>query len=278
LEEKPAANTKSFRFRLGIYALFLLCGFLIFAVSSVSPDLSIGTVTVPLLFLLTTIVLHGNVRFKTYWEVFFAFFVFSLVWFTRHLILDSPSVHPFYATLSGNVVAQLVDTTVVIIPIILLTIASRSKLSSIFLRKGNLKLGSVVGLTVLAIFYLLSAVVAISAAGMSPSRFLFLTPFLLVLALTNGFKEELWFRGLFLNKYESLLGVRLSNFLQAPIFTMSVVEAEFSSVLIGIVLVSFFLGLGLGYLMRRTGSIFGSSLCEAGSVIPIFLVAVSVLK
>jgi len=276
LEEKPAANTKSFRFRLGLYALFLLCGFLIFAVSSVSPDLSIGTVTVPLLFLLTTIVLHGNVRFKTYWEVFFAFFVFSLVWFTRHLILDSPSVHPFYATLSGNVVAQLVDTTVVIIP--MLTIASRSKLSSIFLRKGNLKLGSVVGLTVLAIFYLLSAVVAISAAGMSPSRFLFLTPFLLVLALTNGFKEELWFRGLFLNKYESLLGVRLSNFLQAPIFTMSVVEAEFSSVLIGIVLVSFFLGLGLGYLMRRTGSIFGSSLCEAGSVIPIFLVAVSVLK
>ena len=258
--------------------LFLLCGFLIFAVSSVSPDLSIGTVTVPLLFLLTTIVLHGNVRFKTYWEVFFAFFVFSLVWFIRHLILDSPSVHPFYATLSGNVVAQLIDTTVVIIPIILLTIASRSKLSSIFLRKGNLKLGSVVGLTVLAIFYLLSAVVAISAAGMSPSRFLFLTPFLLVLALTNGFKEELWFRGLFLNKYESLLGVRLSNFLQAPIFTMSVVEAEFSSVLIGIVLVSFFLGLGLGYLMRRTGSIFGSSLCEAGSVIPIFLVAVSVLK
>ena len=278
LEEKPGANTKGFRFRLGLYALFLLCGFLVFAVSSVSPDLSIGTAAIPLLFLLTTIALHGNVRFKTYWEVFFAFFVFSFVWFTRHLILDSASVHPFYATLSGNVVAQLVDTTVVIIPIVLLTLASGSGLSSIFLRKGNLKLGSVIGLTVLAIFYLLSAVVAISVAGMSPIRFLFLSPFPLVLALTNGFKEELWFRELFLNKYEPLLGVRLSNFLQAPIFAMSVVEAEFSSVLIGIVLVSFFLGLGLGYLMRRTGSILGSSLCEAGSVIPIFLVVISALR
>jgi len=278
LEKKPRASPKGFRFRLGLYALFLLCGFLVFAVSSVSPDLSIGTAAVPLLFLLTTIALHGDVRFKTYWEVFFAFFVFSFVWFTRHLILDSASVHPFYATLSGNVVAQLVDTTVVIIPIVLLTLASGSGLSSIFLRKGDLKLGSVVGLMVLAIFYLLSAVVAISVAGMSPSRFLFLSPFLLVLALTNGFKEELWFRGLFLNKYEPLLGVRLSNFLQAPIFAMSVVEAEFSSVLIGIVLVSFFLGLGLGYLMRRTGSILGSSLCEAGSVIPIFLVVISALR
>ncbi len=113
---------------------------------------------------------------------------------------------------------------------------------------------------------------------MSPGQFLFLTPYLLVLALANGFKEELWFRGLFLNKYEPLLGFRLSNLLQAPIFAASVVEAEFSSVLIGIVLVSFFLGLGLGYLMRKTGSILGSSLCEAGSVIPIFLIAVSTLK
>ena len=278
LEEKPGASTKSLRFRLGLYALFLLCGFLVFAISYVSPDLSIGTATVPLLFLSTTIALHRKVRFKIYWEVFFAFFVFSFVWFTRHLILDSASVHPFYATLGGNVVAQLIDTTVVIVPIILLTIASRSRHSAIFLRKGNLKPGSIVGLTVLAIFYLLSAVVAIPLAGMDPSRFLFLTPFLLVLALTNGFKEELWFRGLFLNKYEPLLGVRVSNFLQAPIFAMSVVEAEFSSVLIGIVLVSFFLGLGLGYLMRRTGSIFGSSLCEAGSVIPIFLVVISALK
>src|SRR2546422_5021258 len=102
LEEKPGASTKCFRFRLGLYALFLLCGFLVFAVSSVSPDLSIGTAVIPLLFLLTTIALHGNVRFKNYWEVFFAFFVFSFVWFTRHLILDSASVHPFYATLSGK--------------------------------------------------------------------------------------------------------------------------------------------------------------------------------
>src|SRR5438093_9758713 len=131
---------------------------------------------------------------------------------------------------------------------------------------------------VLAIFYLLSAVVAISVAGLSPSRFLFLSPYLVVLALANGFKEELWFRGLFLNKYEPLLGVRLSNFLQASIFAASLIEAEFASVLLGIVFVSFVLGLGLGYLMRRTGSILGSSLCEAGSVIPIFLIAISSLK
>jgi hypothetical protein len=38
------------------------------------------------------------------------------VWFARHLILDSAGVHPLYATLSNTSVAQLIDTTVVIIP------------------------------------------------------------------------------------------------------------------------------------------------------------------
>jgi membrane protease YdiL (CAAX protease family) len=131
---------------------------------------------------------------------------------------------------------------------------------------------------VFIVFFLVSGAVAVQFIGMSPGGFLFLTPYLLVLALVNGFKEELWFRGLFLNKYEPLLGFRLSNFLQAPIFAASLIEAEFASALIGIVLVSFVLGLGLGYLMRRTGSILGPSLCEAGSVIPIFLVALSSLK
>src|SRR3989442_12903375 len=105
-----------------------------------------------------------------------------------------------------------------------------------------------------------------------------LTPYLLVLALANGFKEELWFRGLFLNKYEPLLGIGLSNFLQAPIFAASLIEGEFAWALVWIVLVSFVLGLGLGYLLRRRGGIVGPSLCEAGSVIPIFLIVISSLK
>jgi membrane protease YdiL (CAAX protease family) len=222
--------------------------------------------------------LNRSSRFRIYWKVFFAFFVFSFLWFTRHTILDSALVQPFYKTLNGNVTAQLIDSALIIVPIILLTLASGDKLPTIFLQRGNVRLGLIVGLIVFIVFFLVSGAVAVQFIGMSPGGFLFLTPYLLVLALVNGFKEELWFRGLFLNKYEPLLGFRLSNFLQAPIFAASLIEAEFASALIGIVLVSFVLGLGLGYLMRRTGSILGPSLCEAGSVIPIFLVALSSLK
>jgi membrane protease YdiL (CAAX protease family) len=269
---------KSLKFRLTLYGMFLLCGFSVFAISYLSPELSVGSGTLIAIFFLAAWVLNRSSRFRIYWKVFFAFFVFSFLWFTRHTILDSALVQPFYKTLNGNVTAQLIDSALIIVPIILLTLASGDKLPTIFLQRGNVRLGLIVGLIVFIVFFLVSGAVAVQFIGMSPGGFLFLTPYLLVLALVNGFKEELWFRGLFLNKYEPLLGFRLSNFLQAPIFAASLIEAEFASALIGIVLVSFVLGLGLGYLMRRTGSILGPSLCEAGSVIPIFLVALSSLK
>jgi membrane protease YdiL (CAAX protease family) len=273
-EESPP---KSLSRRLALYALYLACGLGVFVLSYFSPALSIVNVGMPVAFLITALGLR-NRRLEMYSQVFFALFIFSSVWFTRHLILDSAFVQPFYKTLGGNVIAQLIDSTVVIVPVILLTIASRAKLSSIFLRKGNLRLGFVVGSIVIMIIYVLSAIIAVLLGGMSFGHFIFLTPYLLVLALANGFKEELLFRGLFLNKYEPILGFQLANSLQALIFAASVVEAEFSSILVGITLVSFFLGLGLGYLMRKSGSIIGSSLCEAGSTIPIFLGVISALK
>ena len=269
---------KRLKFRLALYSLFLVCGLSVFAISYVSPELSIGSGALIALFFLAAWASNRSSRFRVYWKAPFAFFVFSFVWFTRHTILDSALVQPLYKTLNGNVIAQLIDSAVVIIPILLLTLASGDKLSSIFLQRGNVRLGLIVGLIVFIVFLLVSGVVAVQLAGMSPGGFLLLTPYLLVLALANGFKEELWFRGLFLNKYEPLLGIGLSNFLQAPIFAASLIEGEFAPALVGIVLVSFVLGLGLGYLMRRTGSILGPSLCEAGSVIPIFLIAISSLK
>jgi hypothetical protein len=82
----------------------------------------------------------------------------------------------------------------------------------------------------------------------------------------------------FLKQVLASIGISTFKFSAAPIFAASVAEGEFATVLLEIVVVSFSLGLGLGYLMRKTGSILGSSLCEAGSVIPIFLIAISSLK
>ena len=82
------------------------------------------------------------------------------------------------------------------------------------------------------------------------AKFLSLTPALLVLVLLNGPREELWFRGLFLKKYEPLLGRRMSNLLQAPIFALAHYNHEYAQFgfvfLFSFVMITFLLGLGLG--------------------------------
>jgi membrane protease YdiL (CAAX protease family) len=63
-----------------------------------------------------------------------------------------------------------------------------------------------IGTVALLVFYYLAARGRTAAFfpnnGITPSRFLALTPALLVLVLLNGLREELWFRGLFLKRYE----------------------------------------------------------------------------
>src|SRR3989442_8681850 len=175
----------SLKFRFTLYGLFLLCGLSVFVGSYVSHELSIGTGSLIAVFFLAAWGSNRTSRFRIYWKVPFAFFVFSFVWFTRHTILDSALVQPFYKTLNGNVTAQLIDSAVVMIPIILLTLASGDKLSSIFLQRGNLKLGLIVELIVFIVLLLVYGLVAVQLAGMTQGGFLLLTPYLLVLALAN---------------------------------------------------------------------------------------------
>jgi len=262
-----------------------MCGLLVFVISYfTSGELNIQTFWVPLLFLVIALLMNRSIRYKAYWQVFFAFFIFSFIWLFRHSVLDSSFVHPFYSTLNGNVIAQLIDSLLVIALIIVLTKVSGGILSSIFLRKGNVRLALIVGLPVLTIMFFASVGVAQAIGGLFGSHgvnfgyLLTLTPYLLVLSLSNGIKEELWFRGLFLNKYEPLLGARLSNLLQAPIFAASLVEGEFALALLILVIIAFSFGMGSGYLMRKTDGILGSTLCEAGFTIPAFLILISTLK
>ena len=102
------------------------------------------------------------------------------------------------------------------------------------------------------------------------------SPLILVIVLANGVREELLYRGIFLKKYEPVLGLRSSNLLQAIIFSLSHSVAgrgniTYTPFLIVLVLQTFLLGLAWGYIMQRTDSMLGSILFHAGSDIAIFL-------
>src|SRR3989475_3992088 len=171
-QETEPSRPKSLMQRLGLSVLFLGCGLLVFIVSHfTSGELNVQTFWVPSLFLVAAIMTRRSARLNAHWQVFYAFFIFSFVWLFRHSVLDSSLVQPFYSTITGNVVAQLVDSTVVISPVVLLTFASRENLVSFFLRGGGLRLALLSDFQVIAFLYVLPAVMGIPLAGLTSAFF-----------------------------------------------------------------------------------------------------------
>jgi membrane protease YdiL (CAAX protease family) len=151
---------------------------------------------------------------------------------------------------------------------------SGKKIRSIYLAKGKLRLGLTLGIMTFFVFLVTSIQVSVLLYGGKKLTFGSLVswvPWIFTFVLANGFKEELQFRGMFLKEYEMFLGLDLSNFLQAIIFTSAHLGETYSPVFIIFLVLVFFLSLAFGALMQKTNSILGSVLFHAGSDIPVIL-------
>ncbi|MCJ7633686.1 CPBP family intramembrane metalloprotease, partial [Candidatus Bathyarchaeota archaeon] len=210
---------------------------------------------------------------KDYWQVFFAFFIASLAIFFDCLINISSE------TMNGLVLDMLVSTSIIVSIIILLTRVSGNTLSSIFLKKGKIKLGMIFGLIGFFIFALTSMPAAeylFQGQNLSLDKVIAWLPWIIPIVLLNGVREELMYRGLFLKKFEAELGSKTANLLQAIIFSLShsvagVGPNAYTPFIWVLVLFIFSLGLAWGYIMQRTDSMFGSILFHAGTDIPVFI-------
>ena len=245
------------------------------------------------LFLIVAALVRRSQNLSRYWEVPFAFFIFTIAglvgdvsisplqqWFIHDVLHESPSVNnPLASTILGTVLAQVFGTLSLVLPIILLTKASGSDLNAIFINKERSWKWLGVGIVGFLVFFLLAAF-GLSKSffpnnGVSLSRFLALTPALIVLVLCNGLREELWFRGLFLKKYGRFLGPVSSNLLAAIIFTSFHVQVQYSRSLPIFLAVALIQGLVLGYLMQKSESMLAPAIFHAGIDIPIYLVYLS---
>jgi uncharacterized protein len=244
------------------------------------------------LFLLVALLAKRSPNLGKYWEIPFAFFVFTIAGiagdqggflqqtFVRQVLHATPSANnPLGSTIMGSVLAQLVSTASLVIPILLLTKISGSELKSIFVNRPLKRWPVLVGVIGFLVFYLYTA--SGRAERFFPSlavthgHFLALTPALIVLVLCNGLREELWFRGLFLKKYGKFLGPFSSNLLSAFIFASFHVQVQYTPALLPFLIITLVLGLFLGYLAQKSGSLLASAIFHAGSDIPIFLVYLS---
>jgi membrane protease YdiL (CAAX protease family) len=234
-----------------------------------------------------------TVSLKAYWQLGFAFFVFAVVqalnntvpgFVVAFVLHDAPnSGNPFASTVGGTVIIQLVEATIAVVPILVLTRLSGSDLGSIYVRKGIIGKWLVGAVAFSAVFFLFLAAIPLrngsfaerlflSSGTFTIAQFLALSPALILMSVSNGFEEELLFRGLFLQKYTWLFGAVAANVLQAVIFAFAHLGVTYTpSALLFVAIVVFPLGLASGYLMRATNSVIVPSIFHGALDMAIYL-------
>ena len=173
---------------------------------------------------------------------------------------------------AGWAIDKLESSVLGIVIVLALTRVSGQSLTSLYLRRGNLRLGLAVGLIA---FVVMVATVIPASEGLfngkdlSWGRILPWTPWVLIFVLANAFNEELLFRGLFLGRLQPFLRPFAINLLVAIPFTLMHTGVGYSADILIFIAILFPLSLAWGGLAQKTDSLWGSILFHAAMDIPI---------
>ncbi|MBN1138263.1 MAG: CPBP family intramembrane metalloprotease [Anaerolineae bacterium] len=257
--------------RAGLFALFLICGVAVFAFgvdyhtrfwTNTSGAFKVG---LSALFLAAMLALRRSERGRAYWPVAFALFAASLTnvatWYLagplQRWLLGLVGVS--LGTPQGIMWGKLVDVVLRLAPIFVLVWLVRDGLSSLFIRKGNLKWSLTLGF--LALANLLATAIAVAASRGSDLTGVFASlPWWSAFALMNAFMEEVWYRGLFLERVRPHVGAAGAIWLTTLVFASSHLFATYvepsEALIFGII--TFTLGCAWALLMQKTNTLWGS--------------------
>jgi len=267
--------------RIVVALVFTLVGSLIMLVFSpwrplLGPSNDyLGRIALIASLLAATWLLRRSSRQEKYWQLAFGLLVMavavSLDWVFGGYLINYLGARD--NTPAGMALLKLNECAVIVSVVVLLTRISGSDLGSVYVQKGNLKLGLIIGL----VTFFLAAAGSIPMAelfygrGLTPERIMPWMPWLLIFVLASATLEELLFRGLFLRKLEPFFGRFFSVFLVALVFTLLHGTVTYTSDMRMFLVVVFPLALAWGYVMQKTEGLWGSILFHAGMDIPILL-------
>jgi membrane protease YdiL (CAAX protease family) len=266
-----ATTWKTTAQRAGWFTLFLICGLLVFVFgldyhtrfwTNTSGAFKIG---LSALFLVATLALRRSERGRAYWPMAFAFLAASLTNVTTWY-LAGPLQRWLWGSLGvaaesaqGLMWGKLVDVVLRLAPISALVWLVRDSLGSLYVRKGNLKWSLTIGL--LALANLLATATAVAASNGRDLAVVFASlPWWFAFALMNAFMEEIWYRGLFLERLQPAIGATGVLWLTTLLFGASHLFATYidpsGALVFGVI--TFSLGFAWALLMQKTNTLWGS--------------------
>jgi len=199
-------------------------------------------------------------------SVFYALFVASSAmfiswqfsgWGTRFLNLTLDSAE-------GIAVAKASSAILTVAVILILMKAGGYGRRTMFLRRGRLGLGLLIGLVSFLALTALAVMQAIDS-GTTTETLRRVAPWVLIFVFTNAVMEELLFRGIFLRKLEPMMGRWRSNLLIAIAFTAAHLQVGYTDDLPSFLGILFVLALAWGYVMQKTRSLLAPVLFHAGA-------------
>ena len=268
-----AANWKTLAQRAGLFALFLICGLLVFVFgldyhsrfwTNNSGAFKIG---VSALFLVATVALRRSERGRRYWPMAFAFLAASLANVTTWYLYEplqgwlQSLTGAGVDTPQGLMLGKLVDVGLRLAPILAALWVVRDDLGSVYVRRGQLKWSVTLG--GLALANLLATSIAVAASRDADLTVVFASlPWWFAFSSANAFMEEIWFRGLFLKRLEPAIGATGVIWLTTLLFGTSHLFATYiepsGALVFGVITLT--LGFAWGLLMQKTNTLWGSVL------------------
>ncbi|MBR0576011.1 CPBP family intramembrane metalloprotease [Proteiniclasticum sp. BAD-10] len=193
-------------------------------------------------------------------------------WLLRRLAI--PLTSPW-----GLALDKLDSTLLLTAMILLLTRLSGKHPRDLYLRKGNLRQGLLLGFLLFALCTLGALPMAslFGAKNLSFARILPWIPSMLLFVLANAFNEELLFRGLFLRDTSTILGKTFGNVVLVLPFVLHHTGVTYSASTALLFLFLFPLAFLWGCLTQKAGSLWGSVLFHAGTDLPVVLALFSQL-
>lgn len=278
--------------RIGLFLFFLACGLLVFFVFSHyfplfkgAADI-IGRVVAAVALLAAAWAARRSGRFKPYWLILFAFFTaLAAISVDYYLGLSKwivPALGVEMESPAGWTIDKLESSLLSIIIVLALNRLAGQRLESLYIRRGNLRLGLIVGLA--AFVVMVATVIPITelffqGENLSWARILPWMPWVLVMVLANASNEELLFRGLLIGKMEPFLGRFATNLVTTIPFVLMHAFVNYTpDTFIFLALQLLPLSLAWCWLMQKTDSIWGSILFHAAMDIPIFVGLFSTLS
>jgi hypothetical protein len=260
------------------FLLFFILETMVFAIITFSPYLPGNTLLafhmiLTAVLLAVAMLLRRSENGKAYWPVFYVFFVAGAAVLISTLFSDDLLrwLNQSVTTPQGIAMAKFSESLLRVIPILVLMPLMGFNWHSMYLKTGKVHIWLPIAIAAWVVF---PAFAYFSLSNGQPDildKLLPLWPWILLFVLSNGFMEELLYRGIFLKQYEPFLGKGLSVILTAIVFALMHTQVTYAAQMIQFLVIVLVLSLIWGILIQKSDSLWGAVLFHAaGDYLVIF--------